>query len=98
MERASKTLQRIMVEALMRLPAEQLPQAAWDHVAGSAVAERTRVLSCEKKVLVVEVPDATWRAQLYAMSPQFLSRLDQFLRVERVEFHLARPQDAQRGV
>lgn len=90
MERVSDTLQRIMAEALRRLPVEQLPEAAWDFAAGKAVAEKTHVLGCENRILVVEVPDANWRAQLYAMSPQFLARLNQFLRVERIEFNLAR--------
>jgi predicted nucleic acid-binding Zn ribbon protein len=98
MERVSDTLQRIMVQALKRLPPEQLPAAAWDFAAGKAVADKTRVLGCEDGTLVVEVPDANWRAQLYAMAPQFLSRLNQFTRIEHIEFKLARPQDAQRGV
>jgi hypothetical protein len=103
MERVSNTLQRIMAEALQRLPPEQLPQAAWDFAAGKAVAEKTRVLACnmgsglgsalsrEKRTLVVEVPDANWRAQLSAMTPQFLARLNPFIRIERIEFKLAPP-------
>jgi predicted nucleic acid-binding Zn ribbon protein len=98
MERVSSTLQRIMVQALKRLPPEQLPEAAWDFAVGRAVAEKTRVLSCEKETLVVEVPDANWRAQLYAMTPQFLARLNQFIRIERIEFKLAGPQNESRGV
>ena len=96
MERVSNTLQRIMVQALQRLPPEQLPEAAWNFAAGNAVAGKTRVLNCEKQTLAVEVPDATWRAQLVAMAPQFLARLNQFLRIERIEFKLANPQDEQR--
>jgi predicted nucleic acid-binding Zn ribbon protein len=98
MERVSNTLQRIMVQAIKRLPPEQLPAAAWDFAAGKAVAEKTRVLGCEKQTLVVEVPDANWRTQLYAMVPQFLVRLNQFTRIERIEFKLARPQDAPREI
>jgi hypothetical protein len=98
MERVSNTLQRIMAEALQRLPAEQLPEAAWDFAAGRAVAERTRVLGCDvsgdKRTLVVEVPDANWRTQLYAMTPQFLARLNQFIRIERIEFKVAGSPDA----
>jgi hypothetical protein len=101
MERVSDTLQRIMAGALHRLPPEQLPQAAWDFAAGKAVAEKTRVLGCdlcdEKRTLVVEVPDANWRAQLYAMTPQFLARLNPFIRVERIEFKLAGPQGAKKN-
>jgi hypothetical protein len=93
MEQVSNTLRRIMAQALKNLPAQQLPQAAWDFAAGRAVAERTRVLASELQTLVVEVPDANWRAQLYAMAPQFLARLNQFMRIERIEFKLARPQN-----
>lgn len=91
-------MQRIMVAAIKRLPPEQLPAAAWDFAAGKAVAEKTRVLGCEKQTLVVEVPDANWRTQLYAMVPQFLVRLNQFTRIERIEFKLVRPHDAPREV
>ena len=102
MERVSNTLQRIMAEALHCLPPEQLPEAAWDFAAGKAVAEKTRVLACglsgslgdEKRTLVVEVPDANWRAQLSAMTPQFLARLNPFIRIERIEFKLAPPPGA----
>jgi hypothetical protein len=113
MERASNTLQRIMAEALRRVPAEQLPEAAWEFCAGRAVAEKTRVLGCEKNsdkggdsvgdsggervTLLVEVPDANWRAQLYSMTPQLLARLNQFIKISRIEFKLARPQDERRG-
>jgi predicted nucleic acid-binding Zn ribbon protein len=102
MERVSNTLQRIMAETLKRLPPEQLPEAAWDFAAGRAVAEKTRVLGCnlcdQKQTLVVEVPDATWRAQLYAMAPQFLARLNPFIRIERIEFTLAPMKDAPRKI
>jgi hypothetical protein len=91
MERVSNTLQRIMVDALKQLPAQQLAQAAWDFAAGRAVAEKTRVLTCETQTLVIEVPDANWRTQLYAMAPQFLARLSPFMRIERIEFKLAYP-------
>jgi hypothetical protein len=68
-----------------------LPQAAWDFAAGRAVAEKTRVLAFETQTLVVEVPDPNWRTQLYSMAPQFLARINPFLRIERIEFQLARP-------
>jgi len=93
MEQASGILQRIMDETvaqtLKRLPPEELPQAAWDYAAGHAVAEKTRVVGCEGKTLRVEVADATWRAQLSAMAPQYLARLRPYLAVERIEFQLA---------
>jgi len=89
MEQVGSTLQRIMAQTLQRLPAEQLPQAAWDFAAGRAVAEKTRVLAFEQGILRVEVPDATWRAQLEGMLPQLLPRLGQVMRVAGIEFTLA---------
>ena len=91
MEQVGSALQRIMAQTLQRLPAEQLPQAAWDFAAGRAVAEKTRVLAVEQGILQVEVPDATWRSQLEAMRPQLLNRLGQVMRVEGIEFHTAAP-------
>ena len=89
-------MQRLMSDALKRVPAAQLPEAAWDFAAGKAVAEKTRVLGCEGATLIVEVPDANWRAQLMSMAPQLVSRLKQFTPIERIEFKLARPQDERR--
>ena len=89
MERASRTLQRIMAEALRRLPPEDLPAAAWEFAAGRAVAEKTRLLECAAEVLTIEAPDATWRAQLEAMAPQFLARIHPFIPIKRVEFRIA---------
>jgi hypothetical protein len=103
MEQASGILQRIMAETvaqtLKRLPPGELPQAAWDYAAGHAVAEKTRVLGCEAQTLRVEVADANWRAQLYAMAPQYLARLRPYLPVQRIEFEVADPQptSAKRG-
>ena len=107
MEQAAGILQRIMAETvaqtLKRLPPGELPQAAWEFAAGQAVAEKTRVLGCEErcdgKTLRVQVVDATWRAQLSAMAPQYVARLRPYLAVERIEFEVAGPQptSAKRG-
>ncbi len=96
MYRASRTVHKIMAHAIDLVPAEERPAVAWSLAAGDKVAERTRVLACHDNVLVVQVPDSTWRAQLMAMAPQFLSHLRQFAPIERIEFQLARPQDERR--
>ncbi|HYE25837.1 MAG TPA: DUF721 domain-containing protein [Clostridia bacterium] len=87
MDLARNTLQKIVAEALNRLPAEQVPLAAWEFAAGKAVAEKTQALRFSEGVLTVEVPDATWRAQLQSMAPHFLSMLNQYSRqrIERLE-------------
>ena len=102
MEQASGILQRIMAgtvaQTLKRLPPEELPQAAWDYAAGDAVAKKTRVVGCEAQTLRVEVADATWRAQLSAMAPQYLARLRPYLAVERIEFQIAGAQPRRHSV
>lgn len=91
MELARNTLQKIVADTLKRLPAEQIPLAAWEFAAGKAVAEKTTALRFAEGVLTVEVPDATWRAQLGSMCNQFLSQLNQYssIRIERLEFVIA---------
>ncbi len=86
MEKASHTLQRLMLAALRRVPAAELPAAAWDFAAGQKVAEKTRVVGCTEGILTVEVPDVRWRAQLQSMAPQFLSRMAELIQIERIEF------------
>jgi Dna[CI] antecedent DciA-like protein len=97
MQQASGILQRIVHDAvaqsLKRLPADELPQAAWEFAAGRAVAEKTRVLGFEicgeSHVLRVEVADVNWRSQLRDMAQQYLTRLRPLLAIERIEFELA---------
>lgn len=91
MEIARNTLQKIVADTLKRLPAEQVPLAAWEFAAGKAVAEKTRALRFADGVLVIEVPDATWRSQLSSMTNQFMSQLNQYSsqRIERLEFVIA---------
>ncbi len=91
MERVRGTLQKIVADTLKRLPAEQVPLAAWEFAAGKAVAEKTRALSFDDGVLSVEVPDQTWFSQLASMKNQFLSQLNQYSseRIEQIKFVVA---------
>ena len=50
----------------------QLVQA-WPRVVGPAVAARTRALEVRDGVLVVEVADAVWAAQLRLLTPRLLA-------------------------
>lgn len=90
MEQARNTLQKIVAETLRRMPAEQIPLAAWEFAAGRAVAEKTRAVSFANGVLTIEVQDETWRAQLSSMTPHFISALRGFRAdmVERLKFVL----------
>lgn len=91
MELARETLQKIVAEMLAHVPPEQAPIVAWQFVCGKTVADRTEALTFTNGVLQVGVPDATWRAQLGGLMPQYLQLLRQYTgqKVERLDFVLA---------
>jgi hypothetical protein len=91
MDSARSTLQKIVADALNRLPAEQVPVEAWQFACGKQVAQRTRAMSFAGGVLRIEVPDARWQDQLQDLSPGCLAKLNQYsrIRVERIEFVVA---------
>ena len=88
MERASAGLHKIVSDVLRRTPTNEAPLLAWPLACGSAVAERTRPLECSHGVLRVEVPDAGWRAELEALTPQYLAVINRYLAkcVKSIEF------------
>jgi Dna[CI] antecedent, DciA len=73
MEPARTGLRSIMRELLRTRPAEEAAVLAWPVVCGREVAARTRAVSFTEGHLTVEVPDATWRAQLAAFAPRYVS-------------------------
>ncbi len=91
MEHAGAELAKIMGELVRHAPPEEAPLLAWPAVCGTLVAGRTRALSFRAGVLRVEVPDATWRAQLSDLEPQYRSQCARLLgraAIERIEFVL----------
>ncbi len=86
MQRAREGLQKIVMDAIRRGPAAEAPLHGWALACGAAVAARTRALDYRDGVLRVEVPDAQWRAEVLAFVPQYLSTLNQFSSVKRIEF------------
>ena len=88
MERASANLDRTLSHVLQRVPPKQSALLAWPVACGSVVAERTRVLTFERGVLSVEVPDRGWRRELSALAGQYLAALNRLSaeRIERIEF------------
>ncbi len=90
MQRARNGLQKIVVDAIRRAPAAEAPLHGWALACGPAVAARTRALDCQHGVLRVEVPDAQWRNELLGLVPQYLSTLNQFSHVRRIEFVTAK--------
>ena len=98
MELARETLQKIVAEMLAHVPPEQAPIVAWQFVCGKTVADRTEALTFTNGVLQVGVPDATWRAQLASMMPQYLNLLYQYTgqKVEKLHFVLPEGKSASR--
>ncbi len=88
MDSARPTLQKIVADALNRLPAEQVPIETWPFACGKQVAERTQAVSFGNGVLRVEVRDASWQSQLQDLSGCYLAKLNQYSRtpIERIEF------------
>src|SRR6266404_3843784 len=88
MEQAGAGLEKIVASGLRRAPAGQGPVLAWALACGHAVAARTRALDFVRGVLRVEVPDRGWRAELQALTPQYLAVINRFVTdsVKRIEF------------
>jgi len=90
MQRASGELNKLLADLLRRAPAGEAPLLAWPVVCGSGVAARTRALSFSERVLRVEVPDRTWRAQLADLVARYLAAMNSVVPepVEKIIFVL----------
>lgn len=90
MEQIRNSLQQILIDAVRRAPAEDLPVLAWPLACGSAVAEKTRAVAFREGELVIQVPDGAWRTQLLGLSGEYLRQLKDITqgRVERLRFVL----------
>jgi Dna[CI] antecedent DciA-like protein len=91
MQHAAAGLEKIMTNALRRVPPEQAPLLAWPLACGHAVGERTRAMDFGQGILRVEVPDASWRAELKALAPQYVAVINRYVSesVKRIEFVVA---------
>ncbi len=92
MERAAAGLEKIVAEALHRVPKADSPLLAWPVVCGSVVAERTRAASFSDGILRVEVADARWQRELAALAPRYLAAINGYATgsVKRIEFVVKR--------
>ena len=90
MEHAGAGLHKIMTTALRQTPSEDAAVLAWPLVCGTAVADKTRALDFSDGVLSVQVPDATWRAQLLGLAPQYVAAVNKFVsqNVKKISFIL----------
>jgi hypothetical protein len=103
MERASKLIRGLRLSG-DAISADELAIAAWPEAVGKKVAAHTRAARMVRSRLVVEVEDATWQRQLFALSRQILGKLEESLGhglVEDVEFRVVprrrEPQRAQQA-
>ena len=67
---------------------------AWPVVCGSAVAERTRVLTFQDGVLRVAVPDARWKSELQNLAPRYVASINRYTveAVRKIEFVITQPE------
>jgi Dna[CI] antecedent DciA-like protein len=92
LEQAGTGLEKIVADALRRVPPSEAPLMAWSLVCGSTVAERTRAVGFAAGVLTVEVANPGWKRELQALAPRYLAMINQYVRtgVQRIEFVTAR--------
>ena len=90
MERVGEGLEKIVSGSLRQGASSEAVVLAWPLACGHAVAKRTRALDCVHGVLRVEVPDASWRAELQVLLPQYLNAIARYTgrSLRRVEFVL----------
>lgn len=88
MEAIASTLEKVVASALRRT--HEAPILAWPVACGSAVAMRTRALSFQSGVLLVEVPDSGWRAELMHLAPNYVAAINKCsaVPVDRIEFKI----------
>ena len=94
MERASRVLAKLKL-AQEDVSPEQIATAAWDVAVGSTIARHTSVVGLVRNRLVIEVEDAIWQRQLWALRNQILRSLEKTLGpptvVTELEFRVAGP-------
>jgi len=91
MEPAAAGIERVVAAALRRAPSGRGPLLAWPVACGQAVAARTSALDFAHGILRVEVPDASWRAELQSLASQYLAVVNRYTSdsVKRIEFVIA---------
>jgi len=78
MERAGRTLAK-WTQARAHLTPEAMAMAAWPAAVGKRLALRARPLALVRERLVVEVDDALWQRNLYALRGQILRKMADLL-------------------
>jgi predicted nucleic acid-binding Zn ribbon protein len=90
MERASKLIRQLSLSGDIITP-EQMAIAVWPEAVGKRIASHTRAAKLVRARLVIEVEDATWQRQLFALTPFIVRNLAKSLGeglVEDLEFRV----------
>jgi hypothetical protein len=93
MERAGRVLGKLKL-AKQGVSDEELACSAWPAAIGKRIASRTHAIALVRARLVVEVEDAVWQRQLWALRGQILKNVEQVLGrkvVEEIEFKIGIP-------
>jgi predicted nucleic acid-binding Zn ribbon protein len=100
MERAARLIKKNNVSRDI-FSDEDLIRATWPQAVGKAIASHTLALKLVRGTVIVEVEDAIWQKQLYALSAQILERVRKASgnsTIERLEFRVgARRRQPQRA-
>jgi predicted nucleic acid-binding Zn ribbon protein len=104
MERASKVLGKLNLPA-GTVTQEALVCSAWAGAVGKKIAAHSRAAKLVRAHLVIEVEDAIWQRQLFALRGQIVRKIEESVGaglVEDIEFRVAPrrlgPQRAQRSI
>jgi predicted nucleic acid-binding Zn ribbon protein len=91
MERASKVLGKLNLPA-GTVTQEALVCAAWAGAVGKKIAAHSRAARLVRAHLVIEVEDAIWQRQLFALRGQIVRKIEESVgagMVEDIEFRVA---------
>ncbi len=93
MERAARLIKNKKVSREI-LSDEDIARAVWPTAVGKAIAAHTSRLKLVRTTLVVEVEDAIWQKQLWALSSQIVARVRKLTgsdTVQDIEFRTGVP-------
>lgn len=93
MERAARVVSK-SASSQRIIDHEQVVGALWPSIVGKVVARHTLGLAIVRETLVVEVEDAIWQKQLYALSSQIVARLQKCMAstlIRHIEFRIGVP-------
>ena len=93
MERASKVLGKLNLPA-GTVTEEALVCSVWAGAVGKRIAAHSRAAKLVRAHLVIEVEDAVWQRQLFALRGQIVRKIEESVgagMVEDIEFRVAPP-------